>query len=146
MRPVLCFLFLTAYLLSAQTLFGQNPDSTQQSLIGTFEKPILVTEGDSVKNYVGQVISIVGPVVGMKKWEGKDGATAFLDMFKGFPNNPFSIAIARDQLAFFDPIEQFKGKQVRVTGKVNKFTDKKTGRERYSIFLKKPGQIEILKP
>ena len=146
MRPVFCSLFLAAYLLSAQMLFGQNPDSTQQSLIGTFEKPILVTEGDSVKNYVGQVISIVGPVVSMKKWEGADGVVTYLDMFQRFPNNPFSIIIYRQHLPFFEPIEQYEGSKVRLTGRVRAFKDKKTGKDRFSIELKKPEQIEILKP
>ncbi len=141
MQTALRSLLVAAFMFSAQLLFGQTPDS----LAGTFENPIVVAHGDSVKNYMGKVISISGPIVGTKTWQGKEGATAFLDMFKGFPDNPFSIAIARDQLAFFAPVEQFNGEKVRVTGKVNKFTDKKTGRERYSIYLKKPEQIEILK-
>jgi hypothetical protein len=141
MQTALRSLLVAAIIFSAQMLFGQTPDS----LVGTFENPIVVAHGDSVKNHVGKVISISGPIVGTKIWQGQDGATAFLDMFKGFPDNPFSITIRRDQLAFFDPVEQFKGEKVRVTGKVSQFSDKKTGRERYSIVLKKPEQIEVLK-
>jgi len=144
MRPVLCSLFFAAYLLPAQMLFGQNPDSTQQSLIGTFENPISLTEGDSVKNYVGQVISIVGPVVGMKKWEGKDGVVTYLDMFQRFPNNPFSIVIYRQYLAFFEPVEQYLDQKIHLTGRVRTFKDKKTGKDRFSIELKKPEQIKRL--
>ena len=60
------------------------------------------------------------------------------------PDNPFSITIYRQSLPFFDPIEQYKDKKVRVTGEVNKFKDKRTGKDRFSIVLKKPEQIEIL--
>lgn len=98
-----------------------------------------------MKNYVGQVISITGPIAGTGKFEGQDGTIGFLNMFKEYPNNPFSITIFRAKLAFFEPLEQFKGKKVRLTGKVNKYQDKKTGKDRFSIIVDKPKQIEILK-
>lgn len=128
-----------AALLSAQTA-----DTTQLALIGTTESPVVIADGDSVKYYAGQVISISGVIAGANKWEGKDGTICFLNMFRDYPNNPFSITIYRQNLAFFEPIEQFKGKKVRVTGKVNAYKDKKTNADRYSIVLKKPEQIEIL--
>lgn len=131
--------------LPAHFLFAQTPDASSPAQTGTFENPVIVTDGDSVKNYVGQVITITGLIVNTGKWQGKDGTIGFLNMFEDYPNNPFSITIYRQYLAFFDPIEQFKDKQVRLTGQVNKYQDKKTGKDKFSIHLKKPEQIEIKK-
>lgn len=104
----------------------------------------MVTNGDSVKYLVGNIISIKGPVINIKKSQGKDGAMGFLDIFKAFPDNPFSVVIYRESLAFFEPLTQYEKKSVRITGKVNAYKDKKTGNNRYSIVLRKPAQIEIL--
>ena len=131
-------------LLTAHVAFGQIPDSAQLSLSGTFEKPIVVTDGDSVKYFVGKIISIKGPVVQVKKSQGKDGAMCYLDLFKAYPRNSFSVVIYREAMAFFDPLEQYENKLVRIKGKVYSYNDKSTGNDRYSIKLRKPEQIEIL--
>lgn len=137
--------FCSAFLLTTYVVGGQNPDSTQQlAAIGTFENPIAVSEGDSVKFFVGQVVSIKGLVVNAAKTHGKDGTIGFLNLFKPYPENPFSVVIYRQYLAFFDPLEQFEKKKVRIKGKVNAYKDKNTGNDRYSIQLRKPEQIEIL--
>ena len=128
----------------ASLLSAQPADTTQLALIGHPEAPVTVTDGDSVKYYAGQVIAITGLVTGIYKKEGKDGTTGYLDMFRNYPNNPFSVIIYREYLAFFDPLEQFKAKKVRITGKVTAYKDKKTNADRYSIALRKPNQIEIL--
>ncbi len=129
----------------AALLSAQPADTTQMASIGFPETPVTVTDGDSVKYYVGQVIAVTGIVAGINKKEGKDGTIGYLDMFRNYPNNPFSVIIYREYLAFFDPIEQFKAKKVRVTGKVTSYRDKKNNVDRYSIALRKPEQIEILK-
>jgi hypothetical protein len=131
-------------LLATRAVFSQIPDSTQLSVVGTFEKSIVVTDGDSVKYFVGKIISIKGPVMQVKKSQGKDGAMAYLDIFKAYPNNSFSVVIYREALAFFDPLEQYEKKSVRIKGKVYSYKDKSTGSDRYSIALRKPEQIEIL--
>lgn len=131
--------------IPAFSLFAQISDSTSQVLIGTFKNPVIVTAGDSIKNHTGQVISITGPIVSTNKWQGKDGVVGYLDMFRKWPDNPLSVTIYRDQLAFFEPIEQYTGKTLRLTGKVNRFKDKKTGKDRFSIVLNKPDQLEVVK-
>ena len=131
--------------IPAFSLFAQISDSTSQVLIGTFKNPVIVTAGDSIKNHAGQVISITGPIVSTNKWQGKDGMVGYLDMFRKWPDNPLSVTIYRDQLAFFEPIEQYTGKTLRLTGRVNRFKDKKTGKDRFSIVLKKPDQLEVVK-
>ncbi len=135
------FLLCSAFLLAAYAVCGQNPDS-----LGTFENPIVVIDCDSVKYFVGKVIAIVGPVIKVKKTQGKDGAMSYLDIFKAYPSNPFSVVIYREALAFFDPVEQFENKKVRIKGKVTTYQDKRTGTDRYSITLRKPAQIEIIEP
>ena len=82
----------------------------------------------------------------VKKSQGKDGTMGFLNLFKAYPENPFSVVIYRQYLAFFEPLEQFENKKVRITGKVTTYKDKKTGTDRYSITLRKPAQIEIIEP
>lgn len=134
----------SVFLLTVHVISGQIPDSTQSSVSGTFEKPIVLTDGDSVKYFVGKIISIKGPVVNVKKSQGKEGAMGFLDIFKAYPNNSFSVIIHREALAFFDPLEQYEKKTVRIKGKVYSYKDKSTGNDRYSIVLRKPEQIEIL--
>lgn len=131
--------------IPAFSLFAQISDTASQVLIGTFKNPIIVTAGDSIKNYAGQVVSITGPIVSTNKWQGNDGVVGYLDMFRKWPDNPLAITIYRDQLAFFEPIEQYTGKTLRLTGKVNRFKDKKTGKDRFSIVLKKPGQLEVIR-
>lgn len=130
--------------LPALTVFAQSADSTHQAVIGTFKNPILLSVGDSVKNHENQVVCITGPIVSTNKWQGKDGVVGYLDMFRKWPDNPLSITIYRDQMPFFEPIEQYNGKTLRLTGKVNKYKDKKTGKDRYSIVLRKPDQLEVL--
>ena len=131
-------IFCSAFLLLPWIALGQSPDSTQALL-----NPI-VFDGDSVQYFVGKKIAVIGKVINVSKVQGKDGTMGFVNMFKAYPNNPFSVTIFRQSLAFFEPIEQYEGKKVRVTGEVNVFKDKNTGKERYSIILRKPDQIEIL--
>jgi len=140
------FLLCSAFLLTAQLVCGQTPDSIQLSTPGSFENPIVLTDCDSVQYFVGQVISIAGPVIKAKKTQGKDGAMGYLDLFKAYPDNPFSVVIYREALAFFDPLEQFEKKNVLIKGKVTTYKDKRTGTDRYSIVLRKPAQIEIRNP
>lgn len=128
----------SVFLLAVSTAFGQAPDS-----LGTFQNPLIVTNPDSISHFVGRVISLQGPVVSVKKTQGKDGAMAFLDIFKAYPHNPISVTIYREVLAFFEPVEQYSQKNIRVKGKVNSYKDK-AGNNRYSITLRKPEQIEIL--
>jgi hypothetical protein len=144
LKPLTTFRFMRlsisflAFLLAASTAFGQAPDS-----LGTFQNPLIVTNPDSISHFVGRVISLQGPVVSVKKTQGKDGAMAFLDIFKAYPHNPISVTIYREALAFFEPVEQYSQKNIRVKGKVNSYKDK-AGNNRYSITLRKPEQIEIL--
>ena len=135
------FLLCSAFLLAAYAVCGQNPDS-----LGTFENPIVVIDCDSVKYFVGKVIAIVGPVAQVKKSQGQDGKMGFLNLFKAYPENPFSVVIYRQYLAFFEPLEQYDGKKVRIKGKVTTYQEKRTGTDRYSITLRKPAQIEIIEP
>ena len=144
MRIYVKHLLLAAWVMQVFVLYGQTT-ATNPGPSGTFENPVLLTEGDSVKNYAGRVVSITGPIASIGKFDGKDGAITFLNMFRAYPNNAFSITIYRQQLPFFEPVEQFKNQTVRLTGLVNKYPDKKNGADRFSIILKKPEQIEILK-
>lgn len=137
---ILCFVLL----LTTRFVSGQIPDSIQTAALGTFERPVFISDGDSVKYFVGKTISIKGPVVHVKKSQGKDGAMGFMDLFKAYPQNAFSVVIYREALAFFDPLEQYEKKWVRIKGKVYSYKDKSTGNERYSIVLRKPEQIELL--
>ena len=130
-------IFCSAFLLLPRIALCQTPDSTQAL------SPV-VFDGDSVQYFVGKKIAVIGQVINVSKVQGKEGAMGFVNMFKAYPNNPFSVTIFRQSLAFFEPIEQYEGKKVRVAGEVNVFKDKNTGKERYSIILRKPDQIEIL--
>jgi len=104
-----------------------------------------ISNGDSVKFFVGKIIFITGTVVRVTKKNIESGSVYYLEFFKPWPNNPFSVTIFRDQIAFFEPVEQYENKSVRLTGKVRSFTDKRSGLERYSISLRKPNQIVIIK-
>jgi hypothetical protein len=144
MRVYFKFMLLAAWAIQVSALYGQTT-GTKQGSTGAGESPVFLTEGDSVKNYAGRVISITGPIASIGKFDGKDGVITFLNMFRAYPDNAFSTTIYRQHLPFFEPVEQFKGREVRLTGVVNKYQDKKTGEDRFSIVLKKPEQIEILK-
>lgn len=137
--------WLIAVLTAAScSIFAQNADTTRQEVIGTFQNPVLLYVGDSIRNHQDQVVCIQGPIVSTNKWQGKDGVVGYLDMFRKWPDNPLTITIFREQLPFFEPIDQYNGKTLRVTGKVKKYRDKTTGNDRYSIVLKKPDQVEVL--
>ncbi|MCW5923380.1 MAG: hypothetical protein KIS77_13630 [Saprospiraceae bacterium] len=141
MSILLRYLLLSAFLFSSHLAIGQTQAQPDDGII---TDAIPLTDGDSVKYFATQVVSITGPVVGTGKTEGKDGVISFINMFRAWPETPFSITIYRQHLPFFAPIEQFEGKKVRVTGKVRQYGDKETGALRYSISLRQPSQIEIL--
>lgn len=140
MRPVLCFLLFAAFLLPAQMLFGQSPDSTHNLL----NNPIIVTDGDSVKNYIDKVISIEGKIANATEKAEKGGIAIYLDMFEAWPKNPFSIKIYPENVPNFEDYKKYDGKKVRIIGRVSSFKDKKFDVVRFLIPLRKPNQIIIL--
>jgi hypothetical protein len=128
--------FLSLLLSLSAVLSAQTPGSS-------FKNPIVVNNPDSIQFFDHQYITITGPIVSTKEFMQADGVIGYLNMFKPYPDNAFDLTIFRKSMAFFTPLEQFQGKTVRITGKVNSFIQKKTGTRRYSIRLTKPRQIEV---
>lgn len=144
MRILYRQLILSACLLCAHFAFGQKIDT----IAAWADKPIaILTDGDSVKHFVGKRISVIGKVLKVGENEGQSGSNVFLEMFRLHPENPFNVPIFSKYRKSFEPVNQFDGKTVLITGQVNKFdyTDKegnfKTG---ISIILRYPEQIKIL--
>ena len=138
-RLLLPFLFV----LIVHAVKGQADIPLQASRADTL--PVYMTAGDSIRFFIGRTISIVGPVINITSQKREDGISYYFDLFKRWPDNPFTVVVFREHVAFFMPVEQYLGKTVRLTGKVRRFLDKKTGLERFSIILRKPDQIEIIK-
>lgn len=136
-------LLLPAFLLCAHCVFGQNPDTTANPIVSS----IVLTDGDSVKYFVGKVISVKGKVVRVSEKEGEKGQNAYLEMFRFYPENPFNVPVFPKYRMDFEPPSQFEGKTVLLNGEVNafSFTDVE-GRLKagVSIILRYREQIKIL--
>ncbi len=130
-----CFTFV--FTLVFGCLFAQNAGQS-------FKYPIVVNNPDSVQYFEGQYISITGPVVDTKEFMRPEGVIGYLNMFREYPDNLFDITISRKSMGFFIPLDQYKNKQVKLTGKVTSFVQKKTGQKRYVVRLSKLKQIEVL--
>ena len=139
MRLLLPFLFV----FMVHTVTGQTNIPVQVHASDSVFASI--THGDSVQFFVGKTISVTGIVVSVKQNNIENGIAYYLDFFKCWPDNPFSVAIFKKNVDLFAPVEQYSGKTVRLTGKVRRFLDKKTRLERFSITLRTPDQVEIVK-
>lgn len=128
--------FLVLLLLSGGAVSAQTPGSS-------FKNPVLLSNPDSVQYYEQQYVSITGPVVSTKELMQPEGVIGYLNMFQPYPDNAFDITIFRKSMAFFMPLEQFQGKQIKITGKVRSFVQKSTGKKRYSIRLTNLKQLEV---
>lgn len=130
-----CFTFF--FTLFFGCLFAQNAGQS-------FKNPIVVSNADSVQYFEGQYISIVGPIIDTKEFMHPQGVIGYLNMFREYPNNPFDITIARKSMGFFIPLDQYKDKHLKLTGKVTSFVQKQTKQKRYVIRLTNLKQIEVL--
>ena len=94
----------TAWFLSLAVSFAQSDSIT----------------AEQAADHVGQTNTVRGVVMSTKFAAKAKGKPTFLDIDKVFPNSLFTVVIWGDDRSKFDdaPEKKFKGKTVRVTGKI----------------------------
>ena len=93
---------------------------------------------DSVSNYVGQKIKVCDKVTDTFQSKG-DNKITYLNFGGKYPDHKFTVVIfPQDLINFpFVPIDQYKAKNVCITGNISLF------KEKPQIIIKTSEQIEI---
>ncbi len=126
MRPA-TFLATIGLSVPAATLGGQVPKLPT--------RPPIVPDS-AAKAHVGEVVTVEGTVVSVEVSEGSpNGSRVFLDFGAPRPNQTFSALIVGPVLPRFPNLQEWRGKQVRVTGLVRRDEGRPT------ILLSRPSQL-----
>jgi hypothetical protein len=98
----------------------------------------VITTAEELLKHVGEVVIVEATVMGTYVYP--DGRSK-IDLFAKYPKNQIDVLIPAVDKPKFSAVESFKGKKVRVKGKL------RPGSERYpkpAIFLNNPDQIQII--
>jgi len=108
--------------LFATTAFSQQPP-----------QPISI---DSIQNYLGKYVVIVGKVSGVKEMD----KISYINLDGAFPNQKLTLVVfVGDRKKFKIDLKNFEGEQVKVTGNITLFKGKP------QIKLESEDQIMIVK-
>ncbi|MCX7878815.1 MAG: hypothetical protein N2510_09295 [Ignavibacteria bacterium] len=97
------------------------------------EKPVAVISPVEAGQYNGKVVTVKGFVADVYKSE----KVAYLNFTEKYPKNPFSAVIFASRFSSFENIEDYKLKDVEVTGRVSFYRGKP------QIIVDSPEQIVI---
>ncbi len=86
--------------------------------------------------HVGQYATVVGKIY--QVYQSRRG-TIFFDIGGRYPNNTFAGVIFAKEAGNFKKVDQYKGKTVEITGKIQ------TYQGTAEIILSKPGQLKVEK-
>jgi DNA/RNA endonuclease YhcR with UshA esterase domain len=116
-------------ILSGAAVFAQQPENkTDQSISSEPVSP------EAAKNYDGSLITVCGKVFGIHT--GQSGVS-MLNFGAAYPENTFTAVIFADDASKFEKAEEYKGKQLCVTGRVKLYKGKA------EIVLKDRNQLKI---
>ena len=103
------------YILSVLLIFG--------SIIGFAQTRVDLAE---VGKHAGDSVVVEGKVYSTRYFADSKNAPTLLNMGAAFPNQLLTVVIYREQRkAFFDtPEDYYKGKTIRVTGRVELYKNK----------------------
>lgn len=92
------------------------------------------------KDHIGDSATVCGSVVTTRYAASTKGQPTFLNLEKPYPNQVFTVVIwANDRSKFGKPEEEYKSKQICVTGKISEY------RAVPQIVATEPSQIRIEK-
>src|ERR1700677_3862488 len=115
MRTAVLFFFLLALISFANAIAGADSPTTMPATMPTTAPSTIVW--DQAKNYIGQTVTVTGPVVGTHDF----GGPAVLNVGYDYPNpDRFTVFIPADKRSGM-PQDLDNGKTITVTGKVTMY-------------------------
>jgi DNA/RNA endonuclease YhcR with UshA esterase domain len=99
------------------------------------QKKLSATEA---KDHIGETATVCGNVVSTRYAASTRGQPTFLNLDKPYPNQIFTVVIwGSDRSKFGAPESDYKGKRIRVTGKITEY------RNVPQIVAERPQQIQV---
>jgi DNA/RNA endonuclease YhcR with UshA esterase domain len=93
---------------------------------------------EDVSEHTGDSVSVCGLVADMRYFENSKNQPTFLNIGNTYPNQKLTVVIwGSVKTQFKEPIENLKGKQICITGRIILF------KERPEIVIENPDQIKV---
>lgn len=107
--------------------------STEEKKTASNSEEIIIKDTEA-KNYVGENVTVTGKIAAVVKRPKVN----YLNFGKNYPNQTFTAVIFPDDADEFGDLNEFKGKEVEVSGVISLYNGKP------QIILKSKNQIKII--